>query len=427
MKSIFYILFVVLILSSCSIEKPLEDTSENPPIIETWSQEIEASQESPVSKTELSEDSDEVEIASIEDESQGAKLVKSVTAKTTTMYTMPEESETHEGTWLEWPHHHQYGKTYRDRLDSTWVAMTKALVSSEKVHIVVYDETEEKRVKTILTSISSQKIDMTKIDFMIAPNDDVWMRDNWPIYVRDSKWKLVIQDWGFNGWGEKENFADSNTIPSKIAKLQKKKLVDINKLMINEWGALEIDGHGTMMATRSAILGENRNPNMTQKKAEKIFTKYLWVSNFIWLDGVAGLEITDMHIDGFAKFLNKDTIITMSEDDLWEWEVPEKDISTLYEAKNKDGEAYDFVVLPLTKNEVSTEYGKKLGYKGSYINYYIANTVVLVPNYNDENDKKANAIIQKLYPTRKVVGIDVRNLYENGGMIHCVTQQQPLK
>jgi agmatine deiminase len=100
---------------------------------------------------------------------------------------MPEESETHEGTWLEWPHHHQYGKTYRDRLDGTWVAMTKTLVQSEKVHIVVYDENEEKRVKKLLSSISSQKIDMTKIDFMIAPNDDVWMRDNGPIYVRDSK------------------------------------------------------------------------------------------------------------------------------------------------------------------------------------------------------------------------------------------------
>ena len=132
-----------------------------------------------------------------------------------------------------------------------------------------------------------------------------------------------------------------------------------------------------------------------------------------------------MHIDGFAKFQDKDTIITMSEDDLAEWEVPEADIQTLYSAKNKDDKEYDFVTLPLTKKPIITEYGKKLGYKGSYINYYIANTVVLVPNYNDGNDAVANALIQKLYPTRKVIGIDVRNLYENGGMIHCVTQQQP--
>ena len=103
------------------------------------------------------------------------------------MYTMPEETEAHEGTWLEWPHHYQYGKTYRNRLDGTWIAMTKALASSEKVHIVVYDAGEKERVKKLLESISSEKMDMTQIDFSIIPNDDVWMRDNGPIYVRDSK------------------------------------------------------------------------------------------------------------------------------------------------------------------------------------------------------------------------------------------------
>ena len=86
---------------------------------------------------------------------------------------------------------------------------------------------------------------------------------------------------------------------------------------------------------------------------------------------------------------------------------------------------YNFLKIPLTKNNVSTTSGTNLGYKGSYINYYIANTKVLVPNYNDPNDSIANDIIQTLYPNRKVIGIDVRNLYENGGMIHCVTQQQP--
>jgi agmatine deiminase len=87
--------------------------------------------------------------------------------------------------------------------------------------------------------------------------------------------------------------------------------------------------------------------------------------------------------------------------------------------------AYNFVKLPLTKNNVVTTYGKNLGYKGSYVNYYTGNTVVLVPNYNDPNDAVANRILQELYPTKTVVGIDCRNLYANGGMVHCVTQQQP--
>lgn len=103
-----------------------------------------------------------------------------------------------------------------------------------------------------------------------------------------------------------------------------------------------------------------------------------------------------------------------------------KDINTLLTAKNASGETYKHVYLPLSRNKVALENGEQLDDKGSYVNYYIGNKVVLVPNYNDPNDSTANGIIQKLYPDRQVVGIDVRKLYKDGGMIHCVTQQQPI-
>jgi agmatine deiminase len=165
---------------------------------------------------------------------------------------------------------------------------------------------------------------------------------------------------------------------------------------------------------------------MTQSQAEAILTKYLGATNFIWLNGVAGLEITDMHIDGFAKFVNQNTLITMEQADLLNWDVPKPDIDKLYTAKNKNGTAYNLVKLPLTQNNVVTAYGTSLAYKGSYINFYIANAKILVPNYNDPQDAIANQIIQNLFPNKTVVGIDIRNLYVNGGMIHCVTQQQPI-
>lgn len=343
-------------------------------------------------------------------------------------YTMPEESELHEGTWLQWPHSYQYGTAYQESLDPTWVAMTKELVDSEKVHIIAYDEQEKSRIVELLQDAG---VSLVNVDFKIYQTDDVWVRDNGPIYARDSDGNLVIQNWGFNGWGRKTDeatgkpieFTNCDAIPSKIAKDQAKTLVDV--AMINEGGSVEIDGNGTLMATRSSILNQNRNPKITQKQAEEIFTKYLGVTNFVWLDGQAGLELTDQHIDGFARFGNSTTIVTMEEEDLLEFDVKQSDIQKLYAAKNKEGQSYTFVKVPLTKNTVKKTNGKDLGYKGSYVNYYIANTKVLVPNYNDPNDAVANAIIQKLYPTRKVVGIDVRNLYENGGMVHCVTQQQP--
>jgi len=340
----------------------------------------------------------------------------------TPLYTMPDESERHEGTWLQWPHHYQYGKSYRNSLDSTWIAMTKELVTSEKVHLIVYDLIEKDRIIALL---NADNIPGTNIDFNIYKTDDIWIRDNGPIYVRDKNGNLVIQNWGFNGWGNKADYSNCNSIPSKIAAAQGRTLVDLNSIMINEGGSIEIDGHGTLMACKSSILNRNRNPKMTQAHAEDIFYKYLGVSNFIWLDGQAGLDITDQHIDGFARFGNANTIITMEQNDLHDYYVKQSDINKLYNAKNKAGKPYTFLKVPLTQNDVITTAGKNLGYKGSYVNYYISNSKILVPNYNDPNDAAANGIIQTLYPKRTVVGIDVRNLYENGGMIHCVTQQQP--
>ncbi|NRB58776.1 MAG: agmatine deiminase family protein [Winogradskyella sp.] len=346
------------------------------------------------------------------------------------LYTMPEESELHEGTWLQWPHHYQYGLAYRNSLDATWVAMTKALVTSENVHIIAYNQTEKDRIIALLTN---EAVALANVDFKIYKTDDTWVRDNGPIYARDNSGQLVIQDWGFNAWGNKtDEFSGlpiqsdhCDAIPSKIAADQGKTLVDLNAVMVNEGGSVEIDGHGALMACKSSILNNNRNPGMTQSQVEAIFKTYLGVTNFIWLDGQAGLDLTDQHIDGFARFGNSETIVTMAENDLLDYDVKPTDITKLYAAKNKNGNAYTFVNVPLTQQNVVTTDGTDLGYKGSYVNYYIANTKVLVPNYNDPNDAVANAIIQSLYPSRTVVGIDVRNLYANGGMVHCVTQQQP--
>lgn len=340
---------------------------------------------------------------------------------TSVVYKMPEESAPHEGTWLQWPHQYQYGVTYRNRLDPTWVAMTKELAQSEKVHIIAYDNTEKTRIMGLLNNAG---VSINNIDFKLYPTDDFWVRDNGPIYVKDQNGKLFIQDWGFNGWGNKAQYSKCNTIPAKIAADNGVPKVDLNSVMINEGGSVEVDGNGVLMACKSSILNENRNPGMTQQQAEAIFTKNLGITKFIWLDGKANLDITDMHIDGFARFANSTTIITMDTNDLDYWQVPNSDMSKLYSATQKNGTPYQFVKVPLTKYDVTTTYGKNVG-KASYINYYIANNRVLVPNYNDPNDIIANRIIQQLYPDKKVIGIDCRNLFANGGMVHCVTQQQP--
>lgn len=347
-------------------------------------------------------------------------IIATMPAKT--QYTMPLENEEHEGTWLQWPHNFTYPPFYKEDLEDTWVSMTRELIKGENVHIIAYDSNELEYIAQLLIN---EGISLDNIDFLIKPNDDVWVRDNGAIFVRDANMDLHALDWGFNGWGGDTPFELCNTVPPVIAGNIGLPVIDLNSVVL-EGGAFEIDGNGTLMATRSSILEDDRNPNWTEAEIESFMTTYLGVSNFIWLDGVSGLEITDMHIDGFARFHSPDTIVTMNSTDLTYWEVPNADINTLMNATNVNGQSYDYVILPLTQNDVTTTWGQNLGYRGSYVNYYVANAVVLVPTYSDPNDAVAIDILQDIYPDKEVVGIDVRNLYASGGMVHCVTQQQPL-
>ncbi|WP_412844545.1 agmatine deiminase family protein [Brevibacillus sp. 179-C9.3 HS] len=352
-----------------------------------------------------------------------AEGIKSVKQENVGKYTMPDEKSKHEGTWLVWPHNFTYGKGYQEELESMWIEMTAALSEGENVHIIAYDKYEKDYISDLLYD---EGVNMDKIDFYIIPTDDVWARDTAPIFVYDKDKNLKMMDWGFNGWGKKTPYKKDAQFPTQLSKQLGMERIDLNHIVL-EGGAFELDGNGTFLSTRSAVINKNRNPKYSQADIEKYVRENLGATNFIWLDGVKDQDITDFHIDGFAKFYDQSTIITMKTEDLEEWGVPKKDIKTLLNAKNVSGKSYKYVNLPISKRNVVLENGKDLGYRGSYVNFYIGNTVVLVQNYNDPNDKIANDILQKLYPDRKVIGIDVRGLYQHGGMIHCVTQQQPVE
>lgn len=350
-------------------------------------------------------------------------------------YTFPDETEPHEGTWLAWPHQYEYGNAFRNENDATWVAMTNALQANEKVRIIAYNTTERTRITGLLNTAS---VPLTNVNFVIAQTNDVWMRDIAGIYVRNASGNLVMQDWGFNGWGGDYAFAKDNLVPTVMGTATSMTPINLNSALTIEGGSWEMDGAGTFLATKSSILAQVnpttptgikalRNVGKTQAQVEAILTQYIGVTKFIWLDGwFSQADITDAHIDGFAKFVPGNKLVTMNQTDLLYWGVPQSDINILFNATNANNVVYTKVFIPITANNVLKTNGTDLGYKGSYANYYVANNRVLVPNYNDPNDAVANAIIGGLYPGRTVVGIDVRNLYGNGGMVHCVTQQQPL-
>lgn len=333
-------------------------------------------------------------------------------------YYFPHENDLHEGTWLQWPHDHTYEGT-KEAYEHIWIEMTRGLVKGENVHIIAYDEQEK---ELIIEALEFAQVDISRVDFYIFPTDDVWSRDNGPIFAFDENDNLVIQNWQFNGWGSKTPYENDNAIPAKVGEAIGMEVIHID--MVMEGGALELDGKGTLFSTLSCVNNDNRTPDFSLEEIEAYLRQYYGVTNFVWLDGVAGMDITDNHIDGFIKVVDETLIIAAEEYNLNPEELDEDDdAKRLLTAKNAFGEPYEFIFLPETKKPVMKMEGEDV--HGVYLNFYVGNKVVLVPNYDDENDSVANAIIQKAYPSREIIGINVTDLFADGGMIHCVTQQQP--
>ena len=205
-------------------------------------------------------------------------------------YYMPAEDEPHEGTWLQWPHNYGWDRRHVQRYEQTWIDMTEALHEGERVHIIVYNRRELRRVRNLLSGLG---LNMNMIDFWDYPTDDVWVRDNGPIFAYDSSDNLVVEDWIFNGWGNKADWWYDDYIPIDVARDSYLPRVDVD--MVNEGGSIEVDGQGTLMAKKSSILNPNRNPGWTQDDVEYYFSTYFGVTNFIWLDGQVDLDITDDH------------------------------------------------------------------------------------------------------------------------------------
>lgn len=330
-------------------------------------------------------------------------------------FSFPAEGAQHEGTWLIWPHEYTYGKNYRDEIEHIWIQMVSALHHGENIHIVAYSEKDSLRIVNILTRAG---VNMSKVDFTLARSDDVWVRDTGPMFVRDRNGMPVIVDFTFDGWGGKAPCALDDRLPQRVAKAKNIPIVSITGFVL-EGGAVELDGSGTAMLCKSSTVSKNRNPQLSIAQAEAFLSQYFGVDNFIWLEGVLDEDITDSHIDGTARFYDDKTLLTVSEDDFIQMYNPH-DYAILRSAVNAYGKQYSIHTLPITAQNV-----RGLDYKGSYTNYYVGNNAILLPVYNDINDAIAIEIFQELYTNKTIVPIDVTPLYKYGGMLHCVTQQQP--
>ncbi len=337
-------------------------------------------------------------------------------------YRMPAEWEPHEATWLSWPHKEASWPGRFEPVPAVFVELTKLLSESELVRINVADEDFAEQVRQLLMTGG---VNLNQVRFHLNPTDDAWCRDHGPIYVVrevNGRRERAINDWRYNAWGGKYLPCDNDdVVPTRIASEMGEVLFTPDIVM--EGGSIDVNGRGTLLTTEACLLNPNRNPQLNRSQIEQYLKDYLGVTNILWLgDGIAG-DDTDGHVDDLTRFVSADTVVTVIEDDpLDENHQPLKEnYERLLTMKDQDGQPLRVVTLPMP----GARYVDEQRVPMSYANFYIANNAVLVPTYRHANDAKACEILQRLFPQRRVIGLDCTDLIWGLGSIHCVTQQQP--
>jgi len=334
---------------------------------------------------------------------------------------MPAEWSPHRATWLSWPHNLETWPTYLEKVRNIWVQMVAALSPHEQVYLLVNDAA----VKSEVTSrLNAAKAALANVTLLEIPTVDVWMRDYGPTFViRNSPdRRLAFNDWIFNGWGGKyKAYEEDDRVAREIAKLLQLPVFE-HKLIL-EGGSIEVNGAGTCLTTEQCLLNPNRNPHLSRTQIEEFLKNSLGVRQILWLgEGIVG-DDTDGHIDDIARFVNPTTVACIIEanpkDD--NYRFLQDNYERLQGARDQDGNKLSIVCLPCPAPVFYD--GARL--PASYANFYIANQVVLVPVFDDANDKEALGLLQECFPSRKIIGLRCNEVVAGLGAIHCVTQQEP--
>ena len=333
---------------------------------------------------------------------------------------MPAEWEPHEATWISWPHPegNSFPGSY-ERVIPTFVKMAEALSESEIVRINVSGSDQEKSVRKLLGACPPERI-----EFFHIQTDEPWCRDHGPIFlVRDEPPRLAAVNFGFNAWGYKLSpFDEDNAVPPAVAHAIGVPLIDESHFIL-EGGSIDSNGHGVALTTESCLLNQNRNPSLDKTAIEKKLRDILGFSHIIWLgDGIEG-DDTDGHVDDITRFIAPSTVITVIEEDESDpnFEPLRRNLDRLHTTRLPDGEPLHVFTLPMPSRIVRD--GQRL--PASYANFYIANTVVLLPVFGEANDAWALSALHEAFPERRIIPIDCRELIWGLGAFHCLTQQQP--
>jgi agmatine deiminase len=344
-------------------------------------------------------------------------------------FSMPAEWERHEATWLGWPHHPTDWPGKLDTIRWVYGEIVRKLAAGEIVRILVQSRTEAQQARSYLTRAGT---DLSRVEFIRHPTNRGWTRDSGPIFVRRHlarKPETAIVHFHFNAWAKYPDWQKDRRVPETAARVLDKRLFDAKhqgKPFVIEGGGIEVNGRGTLLTTEECYLDPKvqvRNPGLGRAQIEETLQKHLGVRNVLWLVAGPVGDDTHGHIDDICRFVNPRTLVLIREKN-------KKDINYRPLAENwerirdlrlEDGAKPEVVPLPMPAPLYFD--GDRL--PASYANFYIANAAVLVPTFNDPNDRVALGTLAELFKDRPVVGIHAVDLVLGFGTLHCLTQQQP--
>jgi agmatine deiminase len=344
-------------------------------------------------------------------------------------FAMPAEWEKHEATWLGWPHN---PTDWPDKVDTIrWVygEIVRKISPGEIVRIFVNSKTEAKLARGYLVRAGA---DVSNVEMLVHPTNRGWTRDSGPIFVRRRAGKrseTAIVHFHFNAWAKYDDWQKDRRLPEYAAKLLKKSLFKAQyagRNFVLEGGGIDVNGKGTLLTTEECYLDPKvqvRNPGLGKAEIDATLKQYLGVSNVLWLVAGPVGDDTHGHIDDICRFVNPKTLVLIREtnrnDDNYRplaenWE-------RIQDLRLEDGSKPEVIPLPMP----APLYFDGYRLPASYANFYISNAAVLVPTFNDPNDRVALGILGELFTDRPVVGIHAVDLVLGFGTLHCLTQQQP--
>ncbi|MCA9470559.1 MAG: agmatine deiminase family protein [Nitrospirales bacterium] len=341
---------------------------------------------------------------------------------------MPAEWEPHEATWIGWPHN---GSDWPGKMAVIhWVygEIVRKLSLGEIVRILVNDQSHEAKAKRVLERVG---VHQARVEFFRIPTNRGWTRDFGPLFVKraQSPSELRIARFQFNAWARYPDWQKDNRVPERLVTKLKIPLSIVEhsgRKVVLEGGSIDVNGHGTMLTTEECLLDEHvqvRNPGFSRRDYEQVFRDELGATNVLWLgNGIAG-DDTHGHVDDLCRFVNRNTVVLCQEENVGDdnYRALSENRERLEGMRLEDGSAIHVIHLPMPAPLFFE--GRRL--PASYANFYVSNKAVLVPTFNDPNDREALGILGELFPDRAVVGLHAVDLVWGFGTIHCLTQQQP--